>query len=112
MCPGQFAENPSASTQLTPCALTPACSSDSLNHISFLSALGPCQTLSCLRAFARAASTPQNILFASSVLPLLLCPWDDRFGLVALCSDSCCGSPLPPAFGLFPGPTSLLFGVQ
>lgn len=110
--PGQFAENPGASVRLTPCARTPDCPlSDSLNHTSFLSALGPCQTLSCLRAFAHAASSAQNALFASSVLLLLLRPWDDCFGLVALCSESCCGSPLPPAFSLFPGPTSLLFGV-
>lgn len=94
MSPGHLGENPSAECG-SPCDLPPASSpSYSLNHTSFLSALGTCQTLARFRAFACALSSALDALH-SPVLPVLLCPWDDGFSLVLLCSESHCGSPLP-----------------
>lgn len=80
-------------TRLALCDLLPS-PSYSLSHTSLLSALGTNQTLSCLRAFAHVVSFAQNALL-SSLLPLL-CPQDDCFSLVALCSESCCGFQSPP----------------
>lgn len=117
MSPGCLGESPSALMWLTLCDLPSAsCLLPflTLNHTSFLGALGTCQTLSCLRAFAYAVSSALKALL-SSVLPLFLCPWDDcccrlvalNPAMAPLCPHPSVCSLLPPHCSLAPSDLDL-----